>query len=522
MKYRVALLVIFFSTAFLSVFSQNTLQEKLDLAFEFKENGDISGIEFILNDIEPECGESASDYIRDQFLYLKGHVLYERDKYQETIPVLIELIALLEKHNEINAERISCMDGLADCYYHVGEYTKAAKLYRKVFLLGKDILEQYPDHASEVAIGLASVYLAQNDTAMVEDVYNLAVDYAVKAYKKEHPNDLHPLDAYNQACHSLEEAKNAKGTSSEAYVKALLEKAHSTLSIDGHPSIYMYNCSQAIRIAKNSIGLDNQVMRPFYDEMMNYLSFYDSIADLNAILPIALDYWKSVNDTTIEHTIYSKHQDFAFVLNGIGQYEHSLDYSIKNEEYLEKHLDQWNRKSLSFLNYINLLESYIGLGNHNKTSYYSNQLIELANHSNVDDQTCLYLIQNCQRALNKSRYELTIEFCNVALKYIEIYGNADPAYINVTNIRGIAFLNLNMLNEAEKDFTQAIKMCKTQEMKDKIFPYLLNNIGKVYMLRGEHKTAIQYLRQAVDYQLKANGAIDKKTQYYLNYCTAKL
>ena len=240
MKLRVAIFLILISASFLSVFSQNTLQEKLDLAYEFKEIGDISGIEFIINDIESECKESANDPTKSNFLYLKGHVLYERDKYQETIPILSELIALYDKHNVITAASISCMYSLADCYYHVGEYTKAAKLYRRVFLLGKDILEQYPDHASEIAVNLASVYQAQNDRAMIEDAYNLALDYAVKDYKVNHPEDQQPLVALIQACEEVDAAKKTYGTDSEEYVKAMLNKAHSTISIDAYHRIYMY------------------------------------------------------------------------------------------------------------------------------------------------------------------------------------------------------------------------------------------------------------------------------------------
>lgn len=502
------------------MFSQNTLQEKLDLAFEFKEAGDLSGIEFILNDIEPECSESASDLIREQFLYLKGHVLDEKDKYKETISILSELIALYDKHNVITAASISCMDALADSYYHVGDYSKAAKLYRKVFLLGKDVLEQYPDHASEVAVNLASVYQAQNDTAMVQEAYNLAVDYAVKNYKVNHPKEPQPLEALIGASEDLDTAKKTYGTDSEEYVKAMLDYAHSILSIDAYHRVYIYYCSQAIRIAKNSIGLDNHVLRPHYDEMMKYLPFCDSIADLNAILPIALDYWKSINDTTLSHTVYWKYQDFAFRLNGFGHYDHSLEYSLKNEAYLNNHPDLEGIKILSSMNYINMLESYICLGNHERASYCSEKLCELVDPSNADD--CFYLIQKSQDALDHAKYELTIELCNIAIKYTESNSDADFANIHIRNLRGIASLNLNRLNDAENDFEQAIEMCKTQELKDKQYPVLYNNIGKVFMLRGEYETAINYLRQALDYQIKANGSINKKTQYYLNHCTSKL
>ena len=520
MKQRVTLLFIFITAAFLCVFSQNTLQEKLDLAFEFKESGDLSGIEFILNDIEPECNQSDNDLIKDQFMYLKSHVLYERDKYQETIPILLALIGLYDKHNEITAARISCMDALADCYYHVGDYSKAAKLYRKVFLLGKDILEQYPDHASEVAVNLASVYQAQNDTSMVEEAYNLAVDYAVKAYKKEHPNDMRSLDDYYQACQNLEEAKNTHGTDSEAYVKAMLEKAHSTISIDAYHRIYMYFCSQAIQIAKKSIGLDNRVIRPHYDEMLKYLSFCDSIADINEILPIALYYWQSVNDTTLMHNVPVQYQNIAIALNGLGKYEHSLEYSLKNEAYLKNHPDIEGVEILSSMNYINMLESYLGFGNHERASYCSGKLCELVDPSNADD--CFYLIKKASDALADANYELAIEFCNIAVKYTEGNRDADFAHIQILNFRGIASMAMNRLNNAESDFSQAIKMCNTQELKDRWYQHLFNNIGKVYLLRGEYETAIQYLRQSIDYQLKTQGNVNKKTQYYLNHCTSKL
>ena len=520
MKQRVSLFFILITTTFFSVLSQNTLQEKLDLAFEFKESGDISGIEFIINDIEPECARNDNDPIKVNFLFLKGHVLYERDKYQETIPILLELIGLYDKHNVINESSISSMDGLADCYYHVGDYSKAAKLYRKVFLLGKDILEQYPDHASEVAVNLASVYQAQNDTAMVEEAYNLAVDYTVKAFKKEKPNDLQSLEEYNQACQSLEKAKNAHGASSEAYVKAMLEKAHSLLSIDAFHRIYMYYCSQAIHIAKNSIGLDNHVMRPHYDEILKYLAFCDSIVELNTILPIALDYWKSINDTALIHIAPMQYLNIAIALNGYGHYEHSLEHSLKNETYLKNHPDIEGAKFLYLMNYIEMLESYIGLGNQDRASYCSKKLCELVDPSNADD--CFYLIEKTANALKDAKYELAIELCNIAVKYTEGNRTADFAHIQILNFRGIASMQLNRLNEAEKDFTQAIKMCNTQELKNQWYQHLFNNIGKVYMLRGEYETAINYLKQAVDHQLKAQGSVNKKTQYYLNHCISKL
>ena len=419
---------------FFSVLSQNTLQEKLDLAFEFKEAGDLSGIEFIINDIEPVCNNSDNDHIRDQFLYLKGHVLYERDKYQETIPILSELIALYDKHNVITASSISCMDALADCYYHVGEYSKAAKIYRKVFILGKDVLEQYPDHASEIAVNLASVYQAQNDTALVDDAYNLALDFAVKDYKVNHPEDTQHLEALIQACQNLEDAKKTYGTDSEAYVKAMLEKAHSNISIDAYHRIYMYFCSQAIRISKNSIGLDNHVMRPHYDEMLKYLSFCDSIEDLNMILPIALDYWKSINDTSLIHTAPLQYQNFAVALNVLGKYEHSLEDLIKTDEGV---------KILSSMNYINMLESYICLGNHERASYCSKKLYESVDPSNAND--CFYLIEKAANALKDDKYELAIEFCNIAVKYTEGNRDADFAHIQILNIRGIASMQLNRL-----------------------------------------------------------------------------
>ena len=103
----------------------------------------------------------------------------------------------------------------------------------------------------------------------------------------------------------------------------------------------------------------------------------------------------------------------------LGFYQHSLDYSLKCEEYLKDHQDLYNWKSASFLNNLNLLEAYAGLHDTNRMAYYRNELMALSDISYTDETICSYLMGLCGKALNDCKFELAKEYCTITLKELD-------------------------------------------------------------------------------------------------------
>ena len=520
MKHLTSLLLVLVAGMTFSAFPQSPLQEKLDLVYQYGQEDNRFGAFSILNDIDEECGSTSDKNIKLQYNYYRGSLFYRIDKFNEAIPLLHEYISLCDElHLHHQPQYLDALRTLAHCYKAEGEYNKAARFYRRTLTANKEELEQFPEIAYETLFGLASVSLAHNDTTMIDEYCSLATEYSVKEYISEHGEDENII-VYRKACQELADVEKIQGKGSKPFVQALLKKADALKSLESTYA-YLYNYAQAISIGKKSIGLNNEVFYPYYDELLHVMAQTDSINHINSLLPVAFDYWQSINDTT--RTIYGKYIDISMGLNGLGYHQHSLVYSLKCEEYLNNHQDLYNWKSACFLNYLNLMEAYACLHEADKMVYYRNQLIALSEVSSIDETICSYLIKLSRDAFGSCKFDLAKEFCTITLKYLEKYlGCNNFNYIVTLNDRGISLMYMNMLDDALKDFNEALQLCDTEELKDAIYPALYNNIGKAYMLKGEYHTALNYLDKAVEWQIKIDGVIGERTQSYIDKCKSKL
>ena len=520
MKHLTSLLLVLVAGMTFSAFAQNPLQEKLDLMYQYGHDDDWYGVLCIIGDIDDECKSSSDKNILLQYYYIKGSLYYKIDKYNEAIPLFHEYISLCDElHLHHQPQYLDALRTLAHCYKAEGEHKKAARFYRRTLTANKEELEQFPEIAYETLFGLASVSLAQNDTTMIDEYCSLATEYSVKEYISKHGEDENII-VYRKACQELAEVEKNQGKGSKPFVQALLKKADALKSLESTYA-YLYNYAQAISIGKKSIGLNNEVFYPYYDELLHVMAQTDSINHINSLLPVAFDYWQSINDTT--RTIYGKYIDISMGLNGLGYHQHSLVYSLKCEEYLNNHQDLYNWKSACFLNYLNLMEAYACLHEADKMVYYRNQLIALSEVSYTDETICSYLIRLSRDAFTNCKFGLAKEYCTITLKDLgKFLGSNNINYIYILNIRGISLLNMNMLDDALKDFNEAFRLCDTQELKDALYPALFNNIGKAYMLKGEYHTALNYFDKAVEWQIKIDGVIGERTQSYIDNCKSKI
>lgn len=99
---------------------------------------------------------------------------------------------------------------------------------------------------------------------------------------------------------------------------------------------------------------------------------------------------------------------------------------------------------------------------------------------------------------------------------IEMYG-IGFSYVDNLTILGIGQMYCKKYKDALASFEQVAQIVEQEAGRDNItFATTLHNIGRVYMLKGDKKKAKTFLLEAKELQLDLTGAIDEKTNQYLN------
>lgn len=99
---------------------------------------------------------------------------------------------------------------------------------------------------------------------------------------------------------------------------------------------------------------------------------------------------------------------------------------------------------------------------------------------------------------------------------IEMYG-IGFSYVDNLTILGIGQMYCKKYKDALASFEQVAQIVEQEAGRDNItFATTLHNIGRVYMLKGDKKKAKTFLLEAKELQLDLTGAIDEKTNLYLN------
>ena len=82
---------------------------------------------------------------------------------------------------------------------------------------------------------------------------------------------------------------------------------------------------------------------------------------------------------------------------------------------------------------------------------------------------------------------------------------------------GIGLMYYGKYNRAINTFNKlSVLILQIDGEKSINFASNLHNIGRAYMLKGENKSAITYLKEAQSLQLDIEGVINEKTNQYLN------
>ena len=99
---------------------------------------------------------------------------------------------------------------------------------------------------------------------------------------------------------------------------------------------------------------------------------------------------------------------------------------------------------------------------------------------------------------------------------IEMYG-IGSSYANNLTILGIGQMYCKKYKDALASFEQVAQIVEKEVGRDNMtFATNLHNIGRAYMLKGDKKKAKTFLLEAKELQLDLTGAIDEKTNQYLN------
>lgn len=99
---------------------------------------------------------------------------------------------------------------------------------------------------------------------------------------------------------------------------------------------------------------------------------------------------------------------------------------------------------------------------------------------------------------------------------IEMYG-IGSSYANNLTILGIGQMYCKKYKDALATFEQVAQIVEKEVGRyNMTFATNLHNIGRAYMLKGDKKKAKTFLLEAKELQLDLTGAIDEKTNQYLN------
>ena len=223
--------------------------------------------------------------------------LYEAGKYQEAIPVALQLLELCEKTSgPEHPLTATSLNNLAELYKMMGDYAKAEPCYnRALAIFEKALGPKHPSTATSLK-NLAELYKTTGDYAKAEPLYQRALAISEKALGPEHPSTAASLN-------NLAELYKAMGDYSKAerlFQRSLAicekafgpERADTAVVVNGLAELYkvMGDYAKAEPLYQHALAISEKALGPEHPStavVLNGLAgLYDSMGDYGKAEPL--------------------------------------------------------------------------------------------------------------------------------------------------------------------------------------------------------------------------------------------
>ena len=541
---------------------------------------DDSKKEKILSLVTNQNYEGLSDSAKYIFHKFSADLFYDKEDIENEKIHIDKAVKLSESSVGIlNPEYISL---LMEQGCLTDDIDKAIGIYQKAIIVSQTLLyypkaQDFPfrlitDTYGNLMNFLAELYDKKGWTTRIEELYRTAFRFRSYYNAKNDPHaygDLYGLSNYyerkgeiNKSIELLELVLNDINENgyyaSNAYVDALymLGSAYSKGNQE-EKSINAYR--SAVKLIRDSLEGNSETLYNLYKNYCVKLAELNHFEELDNNLPNVQQYYTNIDSINryadmlfliIDKSVSNQRYDYA------DKYCDSLllypSYHIGYEEviYSKKALTsymcnkpevalQWQNKALKYcfdhngensVIYSNYLADLAFLFKQNSmkeeslTAYL--HLVKLLEKNNRD--TISYYNQKiteiCELYNSDQKYDLEYQFLKSRKQNIsEKYGKDNLIYAWICNFLSVIEINIGKLEESKENNLNALKIYSKLEGENSYnYAIALHNKGRLFMLEGKYKQALDMLLRSRRIQVEAHGKIAPNTEKYIQEIETKL
>ena len=566
------------------LFSQNrdvgVVLKQLHDAYWSDDNFDMETAKRAIADIADYDVKDASDSTKYYYHYWKASISNNQGLEDEELLHLMEAVTLREKSvGIIDPEYIELLWELG--YLNENrDINKSIGYYQKALVIGQTILyhPKVPSYNTKymfstygmVMGNLAEMYDKSGWSDRVPTLYETAFRFRSQFYDKDDANcyvDLYMLSEYYRKRKehkksvevlqkTIDYITNNGGYGCDSYVNASYMLA-SAYSEDRQKEKALDLYKKTIQLTYDSLGTSNRNLNLLYGNYSIELLKANRFSELDNLLPVMKDYYSKdslnkyidilyfISKETNEKGLYEQAEKYS---DSLALYQDYLDdivaeivYSQKAEIELNCNKPysslQWKLKALGKSATDHNNPVYAGNLSAVAFLYRLNSMTEESINSYLElkqlleDNSCDTLPVYRQTVF--SLYELygttqnqetAYKFLNECkLKSLKKYGSETSTYAEICNTLSVYEMRNEKLTEALKNNQIAESLFLKNDGKDSnTYATALHNKGRILMLMGKFKQALNALIESRDIQQKVNGEVYPNTTIYIEEVENKL